>query len=96
MAWGSFVKKIKSFGDKVAKKVGETSRYIGEKVLPTARKIHEATKVFNPYSGLVDKGLDWMETATRKTSKLENSDDLLNLGMQETGAKDWLKSRGIK
>jgi hypothetical protein len=96
MAWGSFIKKIKSFGDKAAQKIGQFSRTVGEKVLPTARKIHEATKVFNPYSGIVDQGLDWLETATKKGSKLQNSSDLVDLGMQETGAKQWLQSRGIK
>ena len=88
MAWGVFAKKLKEFGQKVVDKVKKGSEFIQNKALPTLRKVNEATKAFNPYSGLIDTGLDWMDTATKKTSKIDNMSDVMDIS-----AKEWLKTR---
>jgi hypothetical protein len=96
MAWGSFIKKIKAFGDKAAKTIGSASKYVQQNILPTAKKISSIIAPYVPYGGAIEQGLDWIDTATKKTQQLEDSSDLGQLAYEESGVKDWLNSKRRK
>ena len=86
MAWGSFVKKLKDVGQKALGTVKKVSEYAQKNIIPTARKINEATKTFNPYYGAIDSALDWADTATKKGQKVESWGD----AYEQSGLDEWV------
>jgi hypothetical protein len=96
MAWGSFIKKVKAFGDKVAKGIGSASKYMQEKVIPTVKKVSDVVSPMLPYGGAIQKGIDWLDTTTRKTQDFEDSSDIGELAFEETGLKNWMQKQKRK
>ena len=90
MAWGSFVKGLKNIGNKIAQGAGKASRFIQDKIMPTAKTLAKTVSPFIPYGGALERGVEWLDTATRKGSRLEDSEDLLEMGYEESGLKDWV------
>jgi hypothetical protein len=96
MAWGNFAKKIKAFGDKVAKGIGTASKFVQQNIMPTAKKISSILSPMVPYGGALEKGLDWIDTATKKTQQMEDSSDLGEMVYEESGVRDWLNKKRRK
>lgn len=90
MAWGSFIKKIKAFGDKTAKTVGNVSKFVSDKVLPGAKKIMDVVAPMVPYGGLIQQGLDFVEKVTDETKNFEDSESMLKSG--ENRARRWMEN----
>ena len=93
MAWGSFMKKIKAFGDKAAKTIGTASKFVQQKVLPTAKKMWDVAKPFIPYGEAIDTVIDTVDDFTSKTQDFEDSSDIGKYGYEELGAREWLEKK---
>ena len=88
MAWGIF-NKIKSFGDKAAKTIGNVSKFVQQKVLPTAKKIWDVAKPFIPYG----EAIDTVDDFTSKTQDFEDSSDIGKYAYEDLGAREWLEKK---
>ena len=69
MAWGSFVKKLKGFGNKLVSGAREAVTFAKEKVLPGAKKIAEIIAPFTPYGGTIQKGLEFADNLVNKADE---------------------------
>ena len=92
MAWGIF-DKIKSFGDKAAKTIGNVSKFVQQKVLPTAKKVWDIAKPFVPYGEAIDTVIDTVDDITSKTKDFEDISDLGNYAYEDLGAREWLEKK---
>ena len=69
MAWGSFVKKLKGFGNKLVSGARQVVDFTKNKILPGAKKIAEVVSPFIPYGGAIQKGLEFADDLVNKADE---------------------------
>lgn len=83
MAWGSFAKKLKGFGQKIASGIQQGAQFVQQKVLPGARKVLDVVAPFVPYGDEIKNIVDTVDKYTKKPSQGELPDDV----------RDWVQSK---
>ena len=79
MAWGSWFKKVKDFGNKLVGGARQAIDWVKTKGLPIAKEIGKVVTPFVPGGGLIQKGLEYADdvvnVADEYTSKAEEIRD---------------------
>ena len=86
MAWGSFVKKLKGFGNKIVSGVKTGVKFVQDIVLPGAKKF------LNEYGDLIPYG-EQAKNILNKVDDFTNKADKISKGELPSDVRQWLNSQ---